>query len=250
MRNFFKIMIIPFLAVFLCSGSAMAIPTINGVFDTTEWAGYFSSEDNVTASGYVGPGVGGQAYDVERLGLYVDSTTVYFGLQTGFPVHLAEEPVHHYEPGDFAINVDADGFYEYAIDYTVSGNAVTYNLVDMSLATWINPVIGAHASSSPWEASYGSGDIVLTWTETTGFGSGNYSVSPANGLSYVLEGAFALSNLSYYSGGDIGIHWTMECGNDVLNHTTTPVPEPATMLLLGTGLIGLAGMGRKKLIKK
>ena len=43
------------------------------------------------------------------------------------------------------------------------------------------------------------------------------------------------------------IGYTPWCANDVF---LTPVPEPATIFMFGLGLIGLAGLGRKKFFKK
>jgi len=50
------------------------------------------------------------------------------------------------------------------------------------------------------------------------------------------------------SAAALAFHWTMDCGNDVIEGevtTTTTTPEPGTMLLAGCGLIALAAFRRK-----
>ena len=49
---------------------------------------------------------------------------------------------------------------------------------------------------------------------------------------------------------NIDVNGTFNTTGIVFEPTTAPVPEPATILLFGTGLIGVVGFSRKKFRKK
>jgi len=103
---------------------------------------------------------------------------------------------------------------------------------------------------------------VLIYTDPTLYAYSKFGVNPSEGVwsSYQLQlidsnftevgGSFdtIMSNVA-----GLRIIGEFVSGPEVVgldNVMVSAVPEPATMLLLGSGLIGLAGYGRKKFFKK
>jgi hypothetical protein len=101
-----------------------------------------------------------------------------------------------------------------------------------------------------------------TQSDTPKWIGGDWSITAPNAVEFYsvkATNSFALYYLNPMQAS--GDWWTghLLAGNqqqvDSISHfvavsSAQPVPEPATMLLLGTGLLGIAAASRKKLLKK
>jgi len=197
--------------------------------------------------------------------LTIQKNTLERGFNSdAFPVLNATRPAWNrsIQISDLVTSPDLPTYYEFLLDINepagkkslITQHALQVYVVPNSIGGAIATYTALQKSGTKiWDLDSNNEDSQVLYDYNLWKGSGQ-NIDAAFMLPTLLFSGYSLNDYVYLytQFGTLNhLGFPSQAGFEeyALRERGAPVPEPATMLLLGCGLIGLAGFGRKKLIK-